>query len=39
MVFLGTVCRIRLKYSKELLDYKVKNTKTNIINNKSYSES
>ena len=28
MVFLGVVCKIRLKYSKELLDYKVKNTKT-----------
>ena len=39
MVFLGIVCKIRLKYSKELLDYKVKNTKTYIINNKSYNES
>ena len=28
MVF---VCKIRLKYSKELFDYKVKNTKTHII--------
>ena len=27
MVFLGIVCKIRLKYSKELIDYKVKNTK------------
>ena len=24
MVFLGIVCKIKLKYSKELLDYKVK---------------
>ena len=24
MVFLGIVCKIRLKYSKELLDYNVK---------------
>ena len=31
MVFLGIVCKIKLKYSKELLDYKVKNTKTYII--------
>ena len=31
MVFLGIVCKIILKYSKELLDYKVKNTKTYII--------
>ena len=38
MVFLGIVCKIRLKYSKELLDYKVKNTETYIINNKSYNE-
>ena len=38
-VFLGIVCKIRLKYSKELLDYKVKNRKTYIINNKSYNES
>ena len=30
MVFLGIVCKIKLKYSKELLDYKVKNTKTYI---------
>ena len=29
MVFLGTVCKIRLKYPKELLDSKVKNTKIN----------
>ena len=32
MVSLGLVCKIRLKYSKELLDYKVKNTKPYIIN-------
>ena len=32
MVSPGVVCKIRLKYSKELLDYKVKNTKTYIIN-------
>ena len=31
MVFLGIVFKIRLKYSKELLDYKVENTKTYII--------
>ena len=31
MVFLRIVCKIRPKYSKELLDYKVKNTKTYII--------
>ena len=31
MVFLGIVYKIRLQYSKELLDYKVKNTKTYII--------
>ena len=31
MVFLGIVCKIILKYSKKLLDYKVKNTKTYII--------
>ena len=31
MVFQGIVCKIRLKYSKEILDYKVKNTKTYII--------
>ena len=31
MVFLGIVCKIRLKYSKELLHYKVKNAKTYII--------
>ena len=31
MVLLGIVCKIRLKYSKELLDYKVKNTKTFIV--------
>ena len=39
MVFLGIVCKIRLKYSKELLISKVKNTKTHIINNRSYNES
>ena len=39
MVFLGIVCKIRLKYSKEPLDYKVKNTETYIVNNKSYIES
>ena len=32
MVFLGIVYKIRLKYSKELLDSKVKNTKTYVIN-------
>ena len=32
MVFLGVVCKIWLKYSKELLDYKAKITKTYIIN-------
>ena len=37
MDFLGIVCKIRLKYSKELLDYKVKNAKT--YYNKSYNES
>ena len=37
--FLGIVSKIRLKYSKELLDCKVKNTKTYVINNKSYNES
>ena len=31
MVFLGIVCKIGLKYSKELFAYKVKNTKTYII--------
>ena len=31
MVFLGIMCKIKLKYSKELLDYEVKNTKTYII--------
>ena len=36
MVFLGIMCKIILKYSKKLLDYKVKNTKTYI---KSYNES
>ena len=35
MVFLGIVCKIRLKYSKEPLDYKVKNTETFIVNNKA----
>ena len=30
MVFLGIVCKIILKYSKKLLDNKVKNTKTYI---------
>ena len=39
MVFLGIMCKIGPKYTKELLDYKVKNTKTYIINNKSYNES
>ena len=39
MVFLGIVFKTRLKYSKELFDYNVKNTKTIIINNKSYNES
>ena len=39
MVFLGIVFKIRLKYSKELFDYKVKIQKTYIINNKSYNES
>ena len=38
MVFLGNVCKIILKYSKELLDYKVKNKK-NLYYNKSYNES
>ena len=36
MVFLGIVFKTRLKYSKELFDYNVKDTKTYIINNKSY---
>ena len=31
MVFLGIVCKISLKYSKELLNCKVKNTKTYFI--------
>ena len=39
MVFLGIMFKTRLKYSKELFDYNVKNTKTSIINNKSYNES
>ena len=39
MVFLGIMFKTRLKYSKELFDYNVKNTKTYIINNKSYNES
>ena len=38
MVFLGIVFKTRLKYSKELFDYNVKNTKTYIINNKGYDE-
>ena len=33
MVFLGIVFKPRLKYSEELFDYTVKNTKTYIINN------
>ena len=33
MVFLGIVFKPRLKYSKELFDYTVKNKKKNIINN------
>ena len=37
MVFLGIVCKIILKYSKELLDYKVKNRK--MYYNKSDNES
>ena len=32
MVLLGIVFKARLKYSKELFDYTVKNTKTYIIN-------
>ena len=36
MVFLGIVCKIRLKYSKELPDYNLQNANTYIINNKSY---
>ena len=36
MVFLGIVCKIRLKNSKEVLDYTVKNTNTY---KKSYNES
>ena len=39
MVFLGIVRKIILKYSKELFDYKVENTETYIINNKSYNDS
>ena len=39
MVFLGIMFKTRLKYSKELFDYNVKNTKTYIINNKSYNGS
>ena len=39
MVFPGIVFKTRLKYSKELFDYNVKNTKTYIINNKSYNGS
>ena len=31
IVFLGIVCKIILNYTKKLLDYKVKNTKTYII--------
>ena len=38
MVVLGIVFKTRLKYSKELFDYNVKNTKTYIINNKGYNE-
>ena len=39
MVFRGIVCKItcKVKFSKELLDYKVKNTKT--YYDKSYNES
>ena len=36
MVFLGIVWKIKLKYSKELLDYKVKNTKTLFSCNESW---
>ena len=32
MAFLGIVYNIKLKYSKELLDHKVKNTKTYLSN-------
>ena len=39
MVFLGIVFKTRLKYSKELLTNNVKNTKTYIMNNKSYNGS
>ena len=39
MVFLGIEFKTTLKYSKELFDYNVKNTKTYFINNKSYNES
>ena len=37
MVFLGILCKIILKYSKKLLDYKVKKYKT-FYYNKSYNE-
>ena len=39
MVFVGIVFKTRLKYSKELLTIKLKNTKTYIINNKSHNGS
>ena len=39
MVFVGIVFKIVRKYSMEPFDYKAKNTKTYIINNKSYNES
>ena len=38
MVFLGIVFKSKLKYSKELLT-NVKNTKTYIVNKKSYNGS
>ena len=31
MVFLGIVCKIKLKYSKELLDYKVKKIQKTVL--------
>ena len=39
MVFLGIVCKIILKHSKKLRDYKVKNKKNLYYNDKSYNES
>ena len=39
MVFVGILCKIMLKYSKKVLDYKVKKKNKNLYYNKSYNES